>query len=164
VNSPQENARKASDKAKTLFPDETWVQISERVFMARSRTPKSDEQQEVLAKELVQARLLESWGSTVYLLPEKKEFGVKHPDAAVDGFVMEFKTITGGIRQIGERFNEARAKADTVFFKIDSALSKHSVARKLAGIISKRAYKGGKVIAYFTGTGETCYWNIDDLN
>jgi hypothetical protein len=163
LDSERENALKVFDKAKSLFPCEAWIQVSERIFMAESRTPKSDEQREVLAKELIQARLLEQWGRTVYLLPEKKEFNVKHPDAIVDDTVMEFKTITGGIRQIGERFNEAREKADTVFFKINSALSKREVARKLAGVISKRGYTSGKVIAYFTETEEVCYWNVDGL-
>jgi hypothetical protein len=102
-------------------------------------------------------------GYTVYLLPEKKEFNVKHPDALVDGTVMEFKTITGGIRQIGERFNEAREKAGSVFFKINSALSNREVARKLAGVIRTRGYTGGKVIAYFTETEEVCHWNVDSL-
>jgi hypothetical protein len=156
------NAQKAREMVEYLFPDETWIPEAEGVFRAYSRTPKSDDQRHVLDKEITQARILAGLGSVIYLLPEV-EFGKKHPDAVVDGVIMEFKTITGSIRQVGERFNDARKKANHVFFKIDSALSKHSVARKLAGIISKRGYQGGKIIAYFSATGEICYWNIDDL-
>ncbi|MDR3289508.1 MAG: hypothetical protein LBT22_08785 [Peptococcaceae bacterium] len=54
-------------------------------------------------------------------------------------------------------------KADSVFLKIDSGLSRREVSRKLAGIIAQKGYCGGLVIVYFTRTAELFRWNIDDL-
>jgi hypothetical protein len=51
----------------------------------------------------------------VYPLPETTDpaqDGVKHPGAAVDGYLMEFKTITGSINQIEHRFRESRKKEE----------------------------------------------------
>jgi hypothetical protein len=163
----QENkARRAREKALGLYPLESWREIGERIFIAEGREPKSKNQRQILDKELVQARILAAQGSTVYLLPEvldPENIGVKYPDAVVDGFVMEFKTITGNIRQIEERFKESMKKAESVFLKIDSGLSRHEVSRKLAGIIAQKGYRGGLVIVYFTRTAELFRWNIDDL-
>jgi methionine salvage enolase-phosphatase E1 len=102
----------------------------------------------------------------VYLLPESVDparDGVKHPDAIVDGSVVEFKTITGKVRQIEEHFKESRKKANIVFFKIDSPLSKEAVIKKLEGVILQKGYHGGQVIAYFSETAQLYYWDIDDL-
>lgn len=164
--SPEDVAQRTKERAEALYPLETWLQLEERIFTAASRQPRSKNQELVLEKELVQARVLTAQGSTVYLLPEVVDpahIGIKYPDAVVDGYVMEFKTITGSVRQIEERFKESREKADRVFFKIDAPLTHHEVTRKLSGIITRKAYSGGVVIAYFTETSELFYWNVDDL-
>jgi hypothetical protein len=165
--SPEENAaQRTRELAAILYPLETWLQLEERIFTAASRQPRSKNQELVLKKELVQARILTAQGSTVYLLPEVVDpanIGIKYPDAVVDGYVMEFKTITGNVREIERRFKESREKADRVFFKIDAPLTHHEVTRKLSGIITRKAYCGGVIIAYFTETAELCYWNVDDL-
>ena len=80
--------------------------------------PRSAEQINILEKELQQARILVERGSTVYFLPEiplSNEKHIKYPDAVVDGYVMEFKTITGSIRQVEVRYKEARVKAAYIF-------------------------------------------------
>lgn len=158
VNSEQmEYAGKAKEKAECLYPLETWREIEERIFIAVSREPVNKNQRQVLDKELVQARILTARGSTVYLLPESTDpaaIGVKHPDAVVDGFLMEFKTISGSIHQVEERFKESRKKAEGVFFKIDAALSKAEVFRKIRWISFQKQYRKGIVIVYFTESGE----------
>jgi hypothetical protein len=157
---------KAREKAVSLFPLETWREIEAYVFIACGREPRSKNQQQVLEKELIQARILAAYGSAVYLLPEITDparDGVKHPDAVVDGYLMEFKTITGSIYQVEHRFRESRKKADHVFFKIDSLLSKEEVIRKLEGVILQKDYHDGQIIAYFTETAKLYFWNVDDL-
>jgi len=162
----KENANKAYEFAKKLYPHEKWDVLEAGIFIAKSRMPRSAEQINVLEKELRQARILVKRGSTVYLLPEieypsKKH--VKYPDAVVDGHTMEFKTITGSIRQVEERYKEARAKTEYVFLKIDNSLSRHDITRKLSGYIQKKEYKGGVIFAYFTETGEFYQWTETEL-
>jgi hypothetical protein len=161
-----EKTHKAREKAIKLYPQETWRQIEERIFIASSREPKGKQQKHILEKELVQARMLTAYGSTVYLLPEivdPANLGVKHPDAVVDGFLMEFKTISGSINQVEHRFQESRKKADRVFFNIQSPLTQEAVLRKLIDKVRKKHYQGGMVIAHFNETDKTYFWDIDRL-
>jgi hypothetical protein len=159
-------AQRTRERAEAFYPLEAWQEIETHIFIAASRQPRSNNQERVLDKELIQARILTARGSTVYLLPEVVDpanIGIKYPDAIVDGYVMEFKTITGSVREIERRFKESREKAERVFFKINAPLTRHEVTRKLSGIITRKAYCDGVVIAYFTETAEFCYWNVDDL-
>jgi hypothetical protein len=158
-----ENARRALERAVELFPNETWLEVSLGVNLAASRIPKSDEQIRTLEKELEHARIIAADGHTVYLLPEQGPRKVKHPDAIVDGLIMEFKTITGNIRKIAGNFKAARKKAENVFLKIDACFSQEIVLEKLIGTVRRGNYSGGLIIAHFTRTGKTYYWNIDYL-
>jgi hypothetical protein len=162
----EENAQKAREAAEGLFPREKWEVLEAGIFIAKSRMPRSADQINVLEKELRQARLLVERGSTTYLLPEvanPKEKRVKYPDAVVDGHVMEFKTVTGSIRQVEARYKEARAKTAYVFLKIDAHLTRHEVTRKLSGYIERKGYTGGTILAYFTRSGEFYRWNEAEL-
>jgi hypothetical protein len=162
----QENAAKASELARTLYPHEKWEVLEAGIFIAKSRMPRSVEQIHILEKELRQARILADRGSTVYLLPETAhphEKHVKYPDAVVDGYIMEFKTVTGSIRQVEERYKEARAKAEHIFLKIDASLSRHDVTRKLSGYIQRKGYRGGILFTYFTNSGEFHQWTETEL-
>ena len=162
----QNNAEKASQTAKSLYPYEKWDFLENGIFIAKGRMPRSAEQINILEKELRQARILVERGSTVYLLPEtshSSEKHVKYPDAVVDDQVMEFKTITGNIRQIEERYKEARAKTTHIFMKIDAALSPSYVSRKLSGCINRKGYTGGVILVYFTQSGEFYEWSEAEL-
>ena len=162
----EDNAQKAKEAADGLYPHEKWEVLEAGIYIAKSRMPRSAEQINILEKELRQARILAERGSTIYLLPETanpNEKHVKHPDAVVDGYVMEFKTITGSIRQVEERYKEARAKTGYVFLKIDAHLTRHDVTRKLSGYIKRKGYSGGVIFAYFTGNGEFYCWNEAEL-
>ncbi|GHV85777.1 hypothetical protein AGMMS50230_13850 [Spirochaetia bacterium] len=159
-------SQKTKEVAESLYPREKWEALEAGIFIAKSRIPRSAEQINVLEKELRQARILVERGSTVYLLPEatnSNEKHIKHPDAVVDGYVMEFKTITGSIRQVEERYKEARAKTAYVFLKIDAHLTRHDVTRKLSGYIERKGYSGGVITAYFTQSGEFYRWREAEL-
>jgi hypothetical protein len=161
-----ERAVKARAEASRLYPAETWREIEPSIFLARSREPKNSDQFEVLEKERKQARILVKDGHTVYLLPEintSQNFGTSHPDAVVDGYVMEFKTITGNAGEVEKRFKESRKQAEKVFMRIDAPLKRDEVSRQLQGLILKKNYQGGEVIAYFSETDKLYYWSIDDL-
>jgi hypothetical protein len=157
-------AQQAQAKATSLFPRETWLEIEERIFLAESSQPRGKTQHQVLHKELAQARILTAQGSTVYLLPEIGPSGIRHPDAVVDGYLMEFKTITGTIREVERRFKAARHQADRVFLKIDAPLTQEAVLRKIIDKTRKSDYSGGLVIVHFTATGKPYCWNIDRLH
>jgi hypothetical protein len=166
INIHKKNAQKAYELAVSLYPHEKWEKLEDGIFIAKSRMPRSAEQINVLEKELRRARILVDRGSTVYLLPEMPQPGikrVKHPDAVVDGYIMEFKTVTGSIRQVEERYKEARAKTEHIFLKIDASLSRHDVTRKLSGYIQRKGFVGGVILAYFTESGEFHQWTEAEL-
>jgi hypothetical protein len=158
-----DKAQKAREKAASLYPDVTWIPIDQNIYLAASRAPRSEDQAMILEKELTQARILAALGHTVYLLPECGPRKTKHPDAIVDGFIMEFKTVTGNERKIRENFKDARKKAESVFLKIDADFSQEFVLEKLIGTVRRGNYTGGMVISHFTETGKTYYWPVNGM-
>jgi hypothetical protein len=157
------NAQNAQKLACRLFPHEQWIGIDQHIFMAASRAPRSDKQTEILDQELAQSRILASFGHTVYLLPEFGPHKTKHPDAIVDGIIMEFKTVYGNERKINKNYKEAREKAENVFLQIDSPFSHRTVAGKLSGSIRGKGYKSGLIWVYFKHTGKMVYWTVEGL-
>jgi hypothetical protein len=166
IDDPEQQAaraQRARENAVSLYPDETWLKIDQSIYLALSRAPRSEDQTKVLEKELTQARILAACGHTVYLLPESGSRKTKHPDAIVDGLIMEFKTVTGNIRKIAGNFKAAKEKAENVFLKIDAPLTRHAVTRRLSGLIRLKGYTSGVIWAYFTNIGEMNYWSVNDL-
>jgi hypothetical protein len=158
------NAEKAKESVSKLFPNEVWDEEAEHVFVAKSRFREKG----VFEKEMVQAKILANIGSTVYLLPEiQKENGEKSADAVVDGLLMEFKTITGGIKKVERRFRESRLQCKNSFLKIDnSKLSKETVQSKIQTILLSTDYFGGTdglLVIHITETDSTYYWKLSDL-
>ena len=129
--------------------------------------PRSAEQINVLEKELRQARILVKHKSTVYLLPEADQPKIKkkkYPDAVVDGYITEFKTITGGIRQVERRYKKAKEKNPAcIFLLIDTDLTPDNVKWKLSGYIKRKRLVDGKIITYFTKSGEFHEWSEEEL-
>jgi hypothetical protein len=160
-----QNAQRTRDRAQERAPGERWIELKqeERIYLAASRWPRTKNQSEVFEKELIQARILTERGAVVYLLPEIGPTGEKHPDAVVDGLVMEFKTITGKVRQVEQNLKTAREKAENVFLKIDSPLPRREVTRKLSGVIRAKGYTSGLLWVYFSETREINYWTVEDL-
>jgi len=163
----QQNAAKALQTVKNLYPHEKWDLLDTGIYIAKSRMPRSAEQIKTIKKELRQAYILVKRGSIVYFLPETPNPGVKHikyPDAVVDGHVMEFKTITGSLRQVEVRYKEARAKALYIFMKIDAQITRHEFTRKLSGYIKRKGFTGGIIMAYFSQNDEFHEWTEEELS
>jgi len=163
----QLNMEKALQKANVFYPHEKWDILETGIYIAKSRMPRSAEQIKTLDKEIQQARILVERGSIVYLLPEKPKPGEKHikyPDAVVNDCVMEFKEITGSLRQVEVRYKEARVKAQNIFIKIDTQISRHEFTRKLSGYIKRKGFSGGVIFAYFTESGEFYRWTEEELS
>ena len=159
----EKNAKNAQELAFRLFPNEQWIGIDQYIFMAASRAPRSGRQSEILDQELSQARILAALGHAVYLLPEFGPRKTKHPDAIVDGLIVEFKTVTGNERKIKEKYKEARKKAENVFLQIDPPFPRRTVVRKLSGAIRGKSYKSGLIWVYFKQTGKIVYWTVEGL-
>ena len=157
------NAQNSQELASRLFPNEQWIGVDRLVFLAASRAPRSGRQSEILRQELSQARVLADMGHAVYLLPEFGPRKTKHPDAIVDGFIMEFKTVSGNERKIKEKYKEAREKAENVFIQIDPPFTQRIVASKLSGTIRAKGYKSGMIWVYFTHTEKMVYWTVEGL-
>jgi hypothetical protein len=157
------NAQNAQKLAFSMFPNEQWIGIDQHIFMAASRAPRSGRQSEILDQELAQARVLAALGHTIYLLPEFGPRKTKHPDAIVDGLIMEFKTVSGNERKIGGKYKEAREKSENVFLQIDPPFSHRTVAGKLSGAIRGKDYKSGLIWVYFKQTGKMVYWTVEGL-
>ena len=151
------NAKNAQKLTFRLFPNEQWIGIDKHIFMAASRAPRSGSQSEILEQELSQARTLAALGHTVYLLPEFGPQKTKHPNAIVDGLIMEFKTVSGSERKIKEKYKEAREKAENVFLQIAPPFPHRTVAGKLSGSIRGKGYQSGLIWVYFTHTGKMVY-------
>jgi hypothetical protein len=64
---------------------------------------------------------------------------------------------------VEDNFKEARKKAENVFLKIDTNLSREAVQRKLEGVILQKNYRGGLLMVYLKAAGVLYYWNVDDL-
>ena len=89
-------------------------------FYGSFQSPHSDKQTEILEQELAQSRILATLSHTVYLLPEFGPRKTKHPDAIVDGIIMEFKTVSGNERKIKEKYLRRRNDADKAAWVIFS--------------------------------------------
>ena len=157
------NAERAAQVATGLYPNEKWELLENGIYISKSRMQRSAEQIKILEKELRQARILTERGHTVYLLPEFGPRKTKHPDAIVDGLIMEFKTVSGNERKIKEKFKQARGKADNVFLQIEPPFTHRTVARKLAGAIRGKGYNTGLIWVYFKHSGKMAYWSVEGL-
>jgi hypothetical protein len=127
-----ENVRRTEDKALALFPDEIWeaaneikleyIQLlpgAEHVKVAKSRFPVNKSQEFDFLKEIKSAIILQERGSSVYLIPKMRSPDgngeIPGPDAIVNGSLFEFKTVTGGLKKVEERFRESRVQGENVF-------------------------------------------------
>lgn len=142
--------------AKKLFPKETFSE-SNGIFVSDERNPKNKMQKTVFDKEMKMAQVARSFGHEVYFPSEKKSG--KNPDAIMDGMLVEFKNITGGIKAVGKRFNEAMKQSNNVFLNIESDLQIHDVFKKIMGEIKARGYKTGKIFIHWNG--KMFLWEVE---
>lgn len=150
--------------ARRMFPRETWKELEHNIFVANSRMPQNKTQKKIFTADVDMARILSKNGHTVCLLPENDDgrgSSGKHPDAVVDGMVMEFKRISGGVEILGKRFSKAIKQAPNVFLMIDTPLSIQAIYRKLHGEVVYHDCTDGKVFIYLAG--KMYEWQISGI-
>lgn len=161
--------------AEMLFPAEEWVQLTENIFVAKTRLPERQKEPEKWDKEMSQAEILTSRGSVAYFLPEEEqEKGGKHVDTVIDGEIIEMKTITGNRNTLGKEFQDAYKQGQSViqehpdvqehsvFIRLFTDLPVESVKAKIAGELKNRA-DSGRFICYFENINKLFSWSFDEL-
>jgi hypothetical protein len=146
--------------AKKDYPNETWLAANtvkpqyvkfpknlEGISIAKSKFPMNKDDERTILKEVKQAKILSEKGAFIYLIPKQKDHtgrNIPGPDAIVNGRYVEFKTVTGSIKKVEERFRESRKQEESVYIRITSQeITKQDVIRKLIGIINDKDYTGG---------------------
>lgn len=153
----------SKQKAQELFPSETWTEIYKNVFVAQSRKPENSEQQKVFEKELEMAKIASDNSHIVFLLPEDcKVQNKKNPDSVMDGFLTEFKNVTGGENAISHRFREALHQGVNVYLKIDTEIKVKRIKQILRGVLLQKENAG--IVYCYISCKKTMYcWNMADL-
>ncbi len=150
-------------KADELFSNENWTEVYLNVFVAQSRKPINSEQEKVFQKELLMAKIASDNFHVVYLLPEKCIVqNKKNPDSVMDGFLTEFKNITGGENAISHRFRDALHQGMNVYLKVDTEISVKRIKQILRGVLLQKE-TGGIVYCYVTCRKTMYCWKMADL-
>jgi hypothetical protein len=160
----EENVRRTEEAAKKIFPHEKWadaVSIKfkyhgedfdlpigiENIKVARSRLTHVKNDEQILAKEIKQGKILAEKGAYIYLLPKLKSPDGKYipgPDALVNGVLFEFKTVTGNIDKVERRFRESREQGQNVFIRVlNPDISMQNVIQKMYNVVNDPKYTGG---------------------
>ena len=101
------NAEKSLVLATALFPEEEWVATEKNIWVAKSRLSQEYREPEKWEREMTQARIMTSRGSVAYFLPEKAVEGegmMRYADLAMDGVIVEMKTVAGTRATLGTQF------------------------------------------------------------
>lgn len=138
--------------AEELFPNESWVQKSDFVYVASSRLYGNKQENEKIEKELAQAQVFSLFGHNSVLVPEIGKG--KHYDAICDGIKTEFKTILGGRSKIGRHFDDAISKAENVFFLIKSDMDIWDVYKAIKGHLKDNPRTYGRIYIYIEKVNE----------
>ena len=160
----QDNARKAKEAADKFFPGENWKFVEEGIYLSSRRpTGKHSNHND----ELKDARILQSYGSTVYLVPDDSRQPGRKFDAIVNGSKFEFKNMQGkGISTLQER-----SQAPNVFINLEnSSLTKNQAISALYGARNntkrytmKNCFTGGRIILKIRGHKNLIYLDVDRL-
>jgi len=178
------NQTATANYVKINYPDEKFVSdvsqlknrnkytkglvIPKGVKVAKSRMPKSQEQRNILRKELRQASILAGMGNSVYLIPESAGYGVRPKDAVVNGVLYEFREITGKARTLEWEFGNAKGKGNdtNVFITIESNISKHEARRRIGMVLERHPEYTGKIVVSFNSSNaeeKIYFWDTTDL-
>jgi hypothetical protein len=180
------NAAANEATAKKEFPDETWVEADKLkldhvsmpkdvigILVAKSRLPINKQEELDFLKEIISAINLRNLGSSVTLIPRIKRPDGKGflpgPDAIVNGFFFEFKTVTGKINKVGRRFAESRIQGNNVYIRVENPRhTKAGVVKELVRLIKDKNYSGGYEgnVIFTIGTSReerTYFYRIKDL-
>jgi ribosomal protein L31 len=136
------------------------IVLPENVRVAVSRVNiKSNEEQRTLRKELRQAGILSRRGNSVFLTPEKPEFGVRVTDGVVNGLPYEFRNVTGTVKKIEKRFGNAKEKGNAVnvFLNLENNASINEARRRIGLVLGRHPEYTGKIIVS-TREGKVYFW------
>jgi hypothetical protein len=165
----QTNAKKAKEAADLLFPDEKWIKFDDGIYFS-PRRPVGEKSN--FSNELRDAQILQSFGSTIYLVPEDSREEGKKYDAIVNGQKMEFKNMRGmNERTLKKHFLKSRQQAPNVFINLEnSTLARHDIISYLYGARNSAdwekynsEFNGGKIILKIQGHKNLIYLNVDAL-
>jgi hypothetical protein len=163
--------------AVALFPLEEWIPIETNIWVAKSRLIQKKREPEKWEREMSQVRILTGRGSVAYFLPEleiKGETGKRCADLALDGEIMEIKTVSGSRATLGGEFRlaykqgasltkeKAGLQEHSVFIRLKTDLSLISVMSKIAGELKDRSGKG-RFICYFEKCKDLYSWTYEEL-
>jgi hypothetical protein len=161
------NARKAKEVADFLFPGEKWITVSEGIFLSPRRPVGEGSNYD---RELRDAQILQSFGSTVYLVPDDSRAPGKKYDAVVDGEIMEFKNPIGNDNSLKSKFLKSREQAPNVFINceesdltINDCLSALYGARNNTRYAQKSNFVGGRILLKINGYNELISLDVDSL-
>jgi hypothetical protein len=134
--------------------------LPENVRIAEARAViKSNEQQRTLRKELRQAGILSHIGNSVFLTPEYSAYKVRVTDAVVNGIPYEFRTITGSVKKIEQKFGSAKDKGNAVnvYLHLDSNATVNEARRRIGLVLLRHPEYTGKIIVS-TRQGKVYFW------
>jgi len=168
-----DNAKKAQQIADQRYPNEQWKLIENRIYLSPNRPigKKSN-----YKDELRDAQILRNFGSTIYLVPEKRSTLEKKFDAIVNGLQFEFKNIRGNVNTLQTQFLRSRSQAPNVFINLEtSKMTKRQIISALYGARNRpetdrshgysyyNKFKGGRIILKIKKQDKLLYLNVDDL-
>jgi hypothetical protein len=169
----EDNARKARQLADELFPGENWKKLNDGIYLSDRKKIGAKTN---FADEKKDAEILQSFGNTVYLVPELRSQKGKKYDAIVDGQRYEFKNVSGNANTLEMQFLRSRSQAPNVFINLDeSNLTRSEIMSTLYGARNKprtekspgyadyNQFSGGWIILKIKGQRMLIYLNVDDL-
>jgi tmRNA-binding protein len=168
-----ENAKRAREAARKMYPDEKWVKIEPGIYESQTaiderKTSKSEKERahnkKVHTREMEQARLLASRGDTVYFLPRSMALGVKTADSITNGSPLELKMVEGNNpKTVADRFVYSRGQSKDVFIYVKSDLSPKKVLSELTQTVKVNGYDNGIIQIYFEQIDKYYVWEIKAL-
>jgi hypothetical protein len=163
----EQNAQKAREAADELFPGEEWKKVEDGIYLSPH---KPIGEKSGYKEEIRDAKILHSFGSTVYLVPDDSRAPGNKYDAIVNGLKMEFKNVGGNANTLQTQFLKSRSQAPNVFINLEeSKMTKREIITALYGARNnpryaiKNKFKGGRIILKIKGQNALVYLNVDNL-
>jgi len=125
---------------------------------------KSNEERRILKKELKQAGILSRKGNSVFLTPEKPQFGIRVTDGVINGIPYEFRNVTGTVKKIEKRFSDAKEKGDAVnvYLNLENNADINEAKRRIYLVLERHPEYTGKIIVS-TRDKEVYFWDTGNF-
>jgi hypothetical protein len=169
----EENARKAQEFVNKKFPGEKWINVQEGIYLSPNRPIGKNSNYK---DEKRDAEILQSLGSTVYLIPDDSRAPGNKYDAIVNGLKFEFKNVGGNESTLETQFLRSRRQAPNVFINLETSnLTRRQIMSTLYGARNRpttperkgyadyNQFPGGRIILKIKGQKNLVYLNVDDL-